>query len=375
MASFLIDVADAQATRRFVSTDAPPTASTGFQDDVSALQLDAALLLHAVIAQGSGLTPALLHVTEVSLVQRLFSCIQSARLDIQGQLLLTLHEVIRLASRSTHAPAARVSTSSLDDEKSAEALSTSEQMTSFLLQTLVDGLSVSSNLPVLPEWTAFIIQTVPLFRGPTRALLSPLSDCLAGRVARIGDSLRLALEMTHTTTVLSISPPSDAEITAFLEMLEPVAQLAFLASSNAKEQGPKGRSDSSAGLRSYVAGVFGGEGPGEEGASNGRTIVSSSGLQILEGCTVRLTSLPSPSTSRPECGHSSKPFERCTLFGKSPTPTPSDPGFPFPTASACCAARRERARPMSLVAFTISSQSVSSRLWPRSGPATGRPLP
>lgn len=257
-----------------MSTDAPSTASADFRDSVAALQLDAALLLHAIIAQGSGLTPSLLRFVEVGLVSRIFSCIHSANLDIQGQLLLTLHEVIRLASLSPQASATRKSSSSQDYGKSDESLVPSDQATSVLLQTLVDGLSTSSNLPVLPEWSAFITRTVPLFRGPTRALLSPLSDCLVGRVARISDSLRLRLDLTDTATSMSTGLPSDLEVTAYLEILELVASLAYRASADAKEQGSRSRSDSSAGLRGYVVGVSVGDGQSEEGSSNGGGAVS-----------------------------------------------------------------------------------------------------
>lgn len=204
----------------------------------------------------------MLRLAELGLVSRLSACIQSARLDIQGQLLLTLHEVIRNASSS----ASRKSSSSHDGdgEGSEEHIAPNEQATGFLLHTLVDGLSFSSNLPVLPEWTTFVVRTVPLLRGSTQALLSPLSDSLVARIARLGDSLRLALEMTHVESSTLIGTPSDLEVVANLDMLELVASLAFRLSAGVREQGARSRADSSASLRGYVGGVFGGEGPSEE---------------------------------------------------------------------------------------------------------------
>lgn len=267
-----------------MQTGPSSSSPAAFSNDVGVVQLDAALLLQAIVAAGN-LTPTSLHIAELALVNTLFSEVRHARLDLQPQLLLTLHDVLRLSSASTSGAFSdpRTSTSSRDGPPEA-AVMTTEQAASFFLQTLMDGLSAASNLPVLPQWVDFILRTVPLFHGPLRALLNPLSDCVVGRVSRLGDSLLFAVEEAGSTSTSPPSVPFDLDVVAYLDALEQVTSLAVCASSDkqgASGQAVRGTADSSSGLRGYVSGVFGGEGASEEGTADSSSTHLSPGTRSL----------------------------------------------------------------------------------------------
>lgn len=277
----LADFTCACQPHSFLQTEALPTSTGEWIEDLPALQLNAALILHALLIEPN--TPVVtLQIAQARIFNKLFSDTQHGLLDLQPSLLLILHDIIRLADRAPSSPrssdvASRTSASSRAEKALAQTYLeplNSDKSAAFLLQIIIDGISAQSNLPVLSEWIDFILRTTPLLQGPLKGILIPLADCLVGRVTFVGNSLRAALQEPSTPDSSPTRLPIDIQVISHLKALEQVTTLVLQSSSEktSSAQNSKTGTDTS-GLRSYMSGVFGADEESFDGSADFNNLV------------------------------------------------------------------------------------------------------
>ena len=224
-------------------------------------------LLQALVARGE-VDPVSLQSLESAVVQKLYFCIHTGRLDLQNKLLHLLHSII-VASIATSEDRGA---SQID--RSAEAMNLqdapqaskkeSHAVHPLLVQTLVDGISTPSNRSLLQHWLDFVMMTVPQFKETLKAVVIPLTDCICRQ-------LRLAL-----TEILDASAdgPRDADIVSyttdadFMMLLTVLERLSLLSMTRATTEQPQDEEQQAAekniqessGLLGYVSGVFSSDG-------------------------------------------------------------------------------------------------------------------
>ncbi|KAG5733413.1 Protein dopey, partial [Termitomyces sp. T112] len=231
------------------------------------IQSTAVDLLQAVVARGDvdGITDGI----EAIIVGKLYLCVHWHRLDLQNKLLHLLHSLIS-ASTSRDAPSRQAmhrhdgsgpsSASGNDIESEPRQYS----VNSLLIQTLVDGIVVRTNRPVLQHWLDFILMAIPQFQPALQAVVNPLNDCFCRQ-------LTLSLKDIHTASSQAqdfardfSSSVTDAEMIMLLNGLERMILLSLAytiePSSTEEESIPQDKAGiENSGLLGYVSNVFGSE--------------------------------------------------------------------------------------------------------------------
>lgn len=220
-------------------------------------------LLQALVARGE-VESITLQSLESAVVQKLYFCVHTGRLDLQNKLLHLLHSVIT-ASISEGRVAAQV-------ERGADGISLqdspiprreSHTVHPLLVQTLVDGISTPSNRSLLQHWLDFIMMTVPQFKETLRAVVTPLSDCVCRQLRlALGEILEASAEGCHSDDIVSYTTDAD-----FLMLLTTLERLTLLSMTRVVGEQPQEEDQSvdrtaqeSSGLLGYVSNVFSSEG-------------------------------------------------------------------------------------------------------------------
>ncbi|KAG9047301.1 hypothetical protein FS842_000675 [Serendipita sp. 407] len=191
-------------------------------------------LLQTVIARGD-MNIEVLESIESVVVAKAFASIHTGRLDLQPKLLHILHSVI-LASSTI--PQARQGKSKADatlalaaldpsvtggsavlDDTAAKKLPTST-LNPLLGQTLIDGISETTNRPILQHWLDFILTTVPQFSQSLQHLSYPLSECICRQLNLALASLGQVASGEATSDSQTTPIMTDAEFVMLLHALE-----------------------------------------------------------------------------------------------------------------------------------------------------------
>jgi hypothetical protein len=225
-----------------------------FNEALQSLVVD---VLQALIGRGE-IPSFTLQVVESVVVGKLYSCIQSARLDLQNKLLHLLHSLVSASSFITHADARRT-----HGERVSDVSHTSAQPYSpnpLLTQTLTNGISIPSNRPILQHWLDFILMTIPQFHDMLQATIIPLNDCVCRQ-------LKSALvEITQTLGAASTSNdiPTYTTDADFIMLLNALERLVLLSLSHLPDTSeiedellPEKSGHDAGGLLGYVSNVFG----------------------------------------------------------------------------------------------------------------------
>ena len=234
------------------------------------IQSTAIDLLQAIVARGDvdGLA---LEGIEAAVIGKLYFSVHMKRIDLQNKLLHLLHSVISATTATATRAAKPTTVASVDGmpERPPSPIGSQEsggQMHSvnpLLVQTLIDGIAVSSNRPVLQHWLDFILMTVPQFQHALQAVVSPLSDCV-GRQLRssLADISRVFTDKQEDEDIQSMT--TDADFTMLLNALERLIILNLKTSDTAQaeddgippEKSPGGEGG---GLLGMMTTVFGSE--------------------------------------------------------------------------------------------------------------------
>ena len=227
-------------------------------------------LLQALVARGE-VDLVTLQSLESAVVQKLYFCVHTGRLDLQNKLLHLLHSIIVASIAGSdgrgHASAANVEraaeTMSLQDVPAASRKE-SHAVHPLLVQTLVDGISAPSNRSILQHWLDFVMMTVPQFKETLKAVVTPLTDCVCRQ-------LRLALTEILDASVDGpqgedlVSYTTDAD---FMSLLTALERLSLLSMSRTPGEQPveeeqqtvEKAAQESGGLLGYVSNVFSSDG-------------------------------------------------------------------------------------------------------------------
>lgn len=205
-------------------------------------------ILQALVARGD-VDVLTLQTTETVIIGKLFSCVHAGRLDLQNKLLHLLHSIIsafrsHAASKQQDGP-------------------TSYSVNPLLIQTLIDGIAVSTNRPVLQHWLDFVLMTIPQFHDMLQPAIVPLNSCVCKQLnaalvdikqASVGDDS--VADVTASTT--------DADLMMLLNAVERLVLLSLsqlVESTQVEDEGPSDKPvHDGSGILGYVSNVFSADG-------------------------------------------------------------------------------------------------------------------
>lgn len=250
----------------------------------TAIQSTAIELLQAIVSRGE-IDNILVDSIEAIAVGKLYFSIHVNQLDLQNKWLHLLHSVISVSTsllESSRAVANKTDDGSLETANALENTADSAlryPLNPLLVQTLVDGISVRSNRPVLQHWLDFILMALPQFQPALQAVVTPLNDCLCRQLlSALGDIQSTNSELRPYAEDISAAV-TDTELIMLLNALERLIllSLAYTSEPDSSEEDSntmeKTTSEAS-GLLGYVSNVFSSD---------------SSSSNQMEQLTVRLT--------------------------------------------------------------------------------------
>ncbi|EMD42316.1 hypothetical protein CERSUDRAFT_102665 [Gelatoporia subvermispora B] len=216
-------------------------------------------LLQAIVARGEA-DKAVLHTIESAVIRKLFFCIHTGRLDLQNKLLHLLHTVISTLQSAPDAQQhARMPLNEAGNADDGNKQS-SYTINPLLVQTLVDGVSVSSNRPILQHWFDFVFTTLPQFREKAQSIIVTLNDSICRQLRGALTDLKQAAASDSTTSDI-VSFATDAEFLMLLNAVERLVLLSLSHVTEAQEAEDDGNfvekhTAESGGLLGYVSNVF-----------------------------------------------------------------------------------------------------------------------
>ncbi|RDX51932.1 hypothetical protein OH76DRAFT_1400831 [Lentinus brumalis] len=263
-----MDIIVSQLLMRILQSEPKQTLSPAMLPFHIVSQNLAVEILQALVARGE-VDVVTLQSLESAVVQKLYFCVHTTRLDLQNKLLHLLHSVITASiagsdGRSSSAPLERAADGISLQDASPASRRESHAVHPLLVQTLVDGISTPTNRPLLQHWLDFMMMTVPQFKETLKAVVTPLTDCLCRQ-------LRLALTEIMDASVDGprgediVSYTTDADFMMLLTALERLSLLSMARAAGEQpaeeEQQAADRSaQESGGLLGYVSNVFGSDG-------------------------------------------------------------------------------------------------------------------
>ncbi|KAF9011155.1 Dopey, N-terminal-domain-containing protein [Cyathus striatus] len=220
---------------KILQSEPKPACETTMGPLNGVLQGTAIELLQGIIARGD-IDHVSVQSIEAVVIGKLYFSIHTRRLDPQNKLLHLLHSLISVR------------------------LDLPVPVNPLLIQTLIDGISVPSNQPVVQHWLDFILMAIPQFQPALQPVVTPLNDCICRQtLAALKDVLRISTitdmyggDITATVT--------DADLIMLLNGLERLILLGLAYTSEAstsEEELPVVEKAESGGLLGYVSNVFG----------------------------------------------------------------------------------------------------------------------
>jgi len=202
----------------------------------SKLQVSSIALIQAIVARGD-LNNTSLDAIETTVITKLYSCIQSGRLDLQTKLLHLLHSVILAASTTTDIPQ-QSRRSRLHPHRRSAELSTHMSVSAdnlhapesprklggtvnpLLAQTLTNGISAETNRPIFQHWIDFILMTIPQFQQSLQHLVFPICECICQQLRVAVADLERIRQRDWDSKGNVESTITDGEFIMFLHALE-----------------------------------------------------------------------------------------------------------------------------------------------------------
>ncbi|KAL0565856.1 hypothetical protein V5O48_016166, partial [Marasmius crinis-equi] len=221
-------------------------------------------LLQAIVSRGEVSAMAVESVEPVA-IGKLYLFVHSGRLNLQNKLLHLLHSVIsasislddrRNLNKTRLADTSVESTSSDYHDASARSYSVNP----LLIQTLVDGVILQSNRPILQHWLDFVLMAVPQLQPSLQAVVPPLNDCLCSQLL---SSLKGVVSMSKDGQEYSEDDSCTATDAEFLMLLNALERLVLLGLAYTSEESALEHDDQLAekpventSLLGYVSNVF-----------------------------------------------------------------------------------------------------------------------
>jgi hypothetical protein len=265
-------------------------------------------LLQAIVARGE-VNQEFVFDIEVAAISKLYMFVHSGRLDLQNKLLHLVHSVIS-ATLSSDTNGDR-SADFGEDGSSPSGLQPGRTipLNPLLTQTLIDGISLESNRPILQHWLDFLLMAIPQFQSALFPLISPLCECLCRQLSLALSDLQSAA--VGTALADTSSTVTDAELIMLLSALERMILWSTASHANIEssedDTASTDRNPDGGGLLGIVSGVFGSDSaalnPVEEQVTAWTTAFRSlqDGVASLFAVWETVTSpIPLPQTSKHE---------------------------------------------------------------------------
>jgi len=266
---YLMENCETEDSPRLVQSEPRTSLIATMQPINTSIQSSAIEILQAIVSRGE-IDHDLIETVEAVTITKLYFSIHTSQLDLQNKWLHLLHSVISVSTANLESPrtvGANVEGTATENGTQQERgidSSIRYPMNPLMIQTLVDGISMRSNRPVLQHWLDFILMAVPQFQPTLQAVVTPLNDCLCRQVlSSLGDLLRAAASRQDYTEDMPATV-SDAEIIMLLNGMERLVLLSLAYTSNTVSADDDSTSmDKSvaetSGLLGYVSNVFGTE--------------------------------------------------------------------------------------------------------------------
>jgi hypothetical protein len=232
----------------------------------SVIQSAAIDLLQVIVARGE-IDHLSVDTIEAAVIGKLYFCIHIERLDLQNKLLHILHSLISASASNLDSSAASNRTLKAGDgtpeDQSIHHDSQEGQRTytvnPLLVQTLVDGIAILTNRPVLQHWLDFVLMALPQFQPMLQSVVNPLNDCVCRQLRQaLADVLQASRDGCEVEDIVSAA--TDAEFIMLLNALERLVQLS-LADVEANQEDEDNTIEKAGlengGLLGYVSNVFG----------------------------------------------------------------------------------------------------------------------
>lgn len=251
---------------RFLQSEPKASLNATMQPSNASIQSSAIDLLQAIVARGE--IDTIVEDVETIVVQKLYLCIHLSRLDLQNKLLHLLHSVISVSttqdesSRQVNREKQDGSTYNSSTGHDGNVTTRSYSGDSLLIQTLIDGIAVRTNRPVLQHWLDFLLMAVPQFQPALQAVVGPLNDCICHQLSTsLRDVLHVSSQGQNYTEDLP-SFTTDAEMIMLLNGLERMVSLSLaytseLSSSDDETPTMEKAAPENSGLLGMVSNVFG----------------------------------------------------------------------------------------------------------------------
>ena len=213
-------------------------------------------ILQAIISRGEVDIVALQSIESV-VIRKLYFCIHTSRLDLQNKLLHLLHSII---SASTSGADSKTKPLKQSQGEGSQGSKESYSVNPLLIQTLVDGISILRNRPVLQHWLDFIMMTVTQFQAILHVATVPLTDSICSQLrSALTDVAQASTASNKSADIASYTTDTD-----FIGLITAVERLALLSLSQASalhhveddsNLNDKAGGDGS-GILGYVSNVF-----------------------------------------------------------------------------------------------------------------------
>jgi len=231
------------------------------------MQYTAIDLLQVVISRCELDIPTLASIGTV-VVGKLLVLVHNHRLDLQNKLLHFLHTI--LSSRAdmhekyktilSNPPSGR-DLATEEDHASQSSPDTNNAINPLLFQTLVDGISIPTNRPLMQHWLDFTVLTMSQLSNVLGSGLLTLSGCICQQLYRALGEVREIVSRNEVEYLEDFSSlVDDAEIIMLLNALERLVLIGLPHASDSfghddGNTGDKGSGDQQ-GIFTYVSSVF-----------------------------------------------------------------------------------------------------------------------
>ncbi|KAJ8084790.1 hypothetical protein PM082_003567 [Marasmius tenuissimus] len=183
-------------------------------------------LLQAIVSRGE-INPMAVESIEPAAIGKLYFFVHSGRLNLQNKLLHLLHSVISASIAFDDRQNKRVADISVDSGSTDthDAAVRSYSVNPLLVQTLVDGVVLPSNRPILQHWLDFVLMAVPQLQPSLQTVVPPLNDCLCSQLLI---SLKDVLAMTKNGQDYAPDDSCTATDAEFFMLLNALERLVLL---------------------------------------------------------------------------------------------------------------------------------------------------
>jgi hypothetical protein len=223
-------------------------------------------LLQVIVARGE-VDNLLITNVEAAVIQKLYFCVHVARLDLQNKLLHLLHSLISISISNQDAASPKnvigrstdIMEPNTTQEGSNESATRSYTVNPLLVQTLIDGISMSTNRPVLQHWLDFVLLAIPQFQQTLHGLVAPINDCLCRQLLVGLADVQQASQSDSEELADIVCTSTDVNLLLLLNGLERLTLLCLSPSpdpNTLEEDVVAEKSGESSGLLGYMSNVF-----------------------------------------------------------------------------------------------------------------------